>query len=60
MNDTGGGKDPDTMQTLQSVREELAALEFQYLAELERDVLEGRFHTGRGSVVQCLAIKPGN
>jgi SAM-dependent methyltransferase len=55
---TGGGNDRDTMQTAQSLREELPGLRFEHLQELEREVLEGRFHTGLGAVVQALAVKP--
>lgn len=37
------------------LREELTGLHFQHLQELERDVVEGEFHTGRASVVQLIA-----
>lgn len=56
-NDTGGGKDPDTMQTTQSVTEELHDLEFLHLIETERNIIEGKYHTGMGSVVQAVARK---
>jgi SAM-dependent methyltransferase len=54
---TGGGKDVDTMQTAASLRAELAGLTFQHLRELEREVIEGRYHTGLGAVVQAIARK---
>jgi len=54
---TGGGTDPDTMQTEQSLRAELPALRFEHLVELERNVVEGTFHKGRGAVVQAIARK---
>jgi SAM-dependent methyltransferase len=54
---TGGGKSVDTMQTEHSVRLELAGLKFEHLAELERNVVEGVYHTGIGSVVQAIAAK---
>jgi SAM-dependent methyltransferase len=54
---TGGGTNPDTMQTERSIREELAPLKFEHLLELERTVIEGAFHTGLGAVVQAIARK---
>lgn len=55
--DTGGGKDPDTMQTQASLQSELTGLEFEHLLELERDIIEGIFHTGISDVVQAIARK---
>jgi SAM-dependent methyltransferase len=54
---TGGGTNVDTMQTKASVSHELAGLEFAHLAELEREVIEGIYHTGLGAVVQAIAAK---
>jgi SAM-dependent methyltransferase len=54
---TGGGNSVDTMQTEESVRLELAGLNFKHLTELERNVVEGVYHTGIGSVVQAIATK---
>ena len=54
---TGGGNSVDVMQTKESLRLELASLKFKHLIELERDVTEGVFHTGIGSVVQAIATK---
>lgn len=56
-NGTGGGSDADTMQTKVSLSTELAGLEFKHLTELEREVVEGIYHTGLGSVVQVIAQK---
>ena len=55
---TGGPPHADLMISLSTLREELAGLRFQHAEELERDVVEGRQHTGRGAVVQVLALKP--
>ncbi len=52
---TGGPKSPELLLSLTSVREELAGLEFLVAREIERDVIEGDGHTGRGAVVQILA-----
>lgn len=54
---TGGGNSADVMQTKESLSSELAGLTFEHLAELERDVREGIYHTGIGSVVQAIATK---
>ncbi len=52
---TGGPKSPDLLMDLPSLREELAGLEFVIAREVERNVVEGDYHTGRGAVVQILA-----
>jgi SAM-dependent methyltransferase len=54
---TGGGNSVDVMQSEASLRHELAGLKFKHLVELERDVIEGVYHTGTGSVVQAIATK---
>jgi SAM-dependent methyltransferase len=54
---TGGGNSVDTMQSEKSLRVELAGLKFKHLTELERNVIEGIYHTGIGSVVQAIATK---
>lgn len=55
---TGGPPDAALMMTLTELREELAGLHFEQAREIERDVHEGRLHTGRGAVVQLIARKP--
>jgi len=55
---TGGPPTADLTMTLDSLRTELAGLRFSHARELERDVIEGKFHTGRGAVVQVVAVKP--
>jgi hypothetical protein len=52
---TGGPKSPELLMTLSALREELSGLDFLVAHELERDVIEGDGHTGRGAVVQILA-----
>ncbi|MGA9998421.1 MAG: class I SAM-dependent methyltransferase [Pyrinomonadaceae bacterium] len=54
---TGGGNSADVMQSEESLRLELAGLKFRHLIELERDVIEGIYHTGIGAVVQAIASK---
>lgn len=55
---TGGPKETERTMTLDALRTELAPLDFEHAAELERDVTEGRYHTGPGAVVQLVARKP--
>ncbi len=55
---TGGGKSVELMQTAATLRAELPGLDFAHLVELERDVVEGIFHTGLGAVVQAIGVKP--
>lgn len=55
---TGGPPVPELTMNLDVLREELDGLLFQHAVELQRDVIEGRFHTGKGAVVQVVAIKP--
>jgi len=54
---TGGGNNVDTMQSKKQLAYELEGLYFDYLVELERNVVEGIYHTGVGSVVQAIATK---
>jgi SAM-dependent methyltransferase len=54
---TGGGSSVDTMQSKESLSLELTGLKFKRLVELEREVIEGSYHTGTGAVVQAIASK---
>ena len=54
---TGGPPTADMLMTLKLLRVELAGLRFIHARELEREVIEGKFHTGRGAVVQVVAVK---
>jgi hypothetical protein len=55
---TGGPPSAEMMMTLESLEAELKGLNFDYGMELDRDVVEGKFHTGKGAVVQIIGIKP--
>ncbi len=55
---TGGPPVAEMTMTLQALQQELDGLEFKHAVELQRDVIEGRFHTGKGAVVQVIAVKP--
>ena len=55
---TGGPASADFLMSLEDLTRELAGLEFLHAVELERDVHEGSFHTGRAAVVQVVARRP--
>jgi ubiquinone/menaquinone biosynthesis C-methylase UbiE len=55
---TGGPQDVDMTMSLKQLESELAGLVFEHAQELEREVVEGKFHTGKGAVVQIVAHKP--
>ncbi len=55
---TGGPPVPDLLATLADLREDLAGLDFDHAIEIEREVVEGRLHTGRAAVVQIVATAP--
>ncbi len=55
---TGGPPVAELMMSEAVLRNELAGLEILHLQELEREVIEGRGHTGTGAVVQLIARRP--
>ena len=54
---TGGPSLAELLMTLDDLRVDLAGLTLEIAHEIERDVVEGRYHTGRAAVVQVLARK---
>jgi hypothetical protein len=54
---SGGPPVLPMLYTEDIVRAEIVGLTFERLAEVEREVIEGRYHTGRGAVLQVLARK---
>ncbi|GAA4437433.1 class I SAM-dependent methyltransferase [Bremerella cremea] len=55
---TGGPKDVDMLVTLESLRLCFQGMQIPHQAELERNVMEGTFHTGNAYVTQFVASKP--
>ncbi|MBL8981795.1 MAG: class I SAM-dependent methyltransferase [Gemmatimonadetes bacterium] len=55
---TGGPRSLDLLMSIAVLREELAGLDFLVAQEIDREVIEGKYHTGTASVVQVLALKP--
>jgi SAM-dependent methyltransferase len=54
---TGGPPTAELTMSLDKLKNELQGLEFLIAHEIERDVIEGKYHTGTGAVVQILARK---
>lgn len=54
---TGGPKEASMMMSLEDLEQELHPLTFLHARELEREVIEGKFHTGTGAVVQLVGRK---
>jgi SAM-dependent methyltransferase len=55
---TGGPATDELTMMLSDLLSELAGLEILLAREIERDIIEGIYHTGRGAVVQLIAKKP--
>jgi len=54
---TGGPATDELTMTLAELKQELIGLELLLAQEIERDVIEGLYHTGRGAVVQVIGRK---
>ncbi|MDH5765538.1 MAG: class I SAM-dependent methyltransferase [Gammaproteobacteria bacterium] len=54
---TGGPQVPELTMTLDGLKTELKGLDFLYADEMQREVVEGIYHTGTGAVVQLIAVK---
>lgn len=52
--DTGGPKDPDMLMTVAKIIREFPNCEPILLREVDREVCEGKYHTGIASVVQFI------
>ncbi len=54
---TGGPPVAELMMCYKDLEPELAGLSFTHAIELRRNIVEGRLHNGRGSVVQIVGVK---
>ncbi|MBF3289540.1 SAM-dependent methyltransferase, partial [Pseudomonas aeruginosa] len=54
---TGGPADVDMLVSRAALKAELPECEVLLAREIEREVVEGRFHTGAACVVQFIARK---
>lgn len=55
--DTGGPPVKELLMELEELQSEFSGLRIIHGVEMEREIHEGRLHTGRGSVVQFIAVK---
>ncbi len=55
---TGGPSAAEMMMNIRILTEEINGLQFVNAVELDREIMEGVGHTGVGSVVQLIAMKP--
>lgn len=55
---TGGPKSRELLMELNVIRQELPGLHVEIGREIERQMVEGKFHKGNAAVVQILAVKP--
>ena len=55
---TGGPPNEAMLYTEALLRTELQGFTFERLEAIERDVVEGKYHTGRAAVLQVLARRP--
>ena len=51
---TGGPKDPDMLMTAADIQKEFPNCDAMVCHEIEREVVEGEFHTGLALVVQFI------
>ncbi len=56
---TGGPPSAELMMTETQLRADFAALEIQWLRDLDRVIHEGKGHVGKSAVVQLIAVKKG-
>lgn len=57
-NNTGGPKDIQLLVDLSEIQQEFTGLNWIHAEEIEREILEGSGHTGRGCVSQVIGQKP--
>ncbi|HET8707433.1 MAG TPA: class I SAM-dependent methyltransferase [Pseudomonadales bacterium] len=56
--DSGGPNEASMLLSAEQLQADINGVEFELLQELERDVTEGKFHTGHAAVLQAIAVKP--
>ena len=54
---TGGPPTKELLVEVTELQQELQPLKFIHAIEVEREILEGRLHTGIGAVAQLIAVK---
>lgn len=56
---TGGPKDPALLPTLAELTRDLAGLDLVVAREADREIQEGRLHSGRSATVQIVGVRRG-
>lgn len=56
-NNTGGPRKLEMLMDLEVVKQELEPLALNHAVEIEREIHEGRYHSGIGAVVQIIATR---
>jgi len=56
--DTGGPRDADMLVEVAELERQFAGFQMEVARELQREVVEGKYHTGRAAVTQFVARKP--
>lgn len=54
---TGGPKNADLLMDPDTIKQALHPLKLRHCAETERIIQEGRYHNGRGAVIQIIGVK---
>ena len=54
---TGGPRTRELLMDLETIRQELPGFQFEVAREIERPVVEGKYHGGTAAVVQIFAVK---
>lgn len=55
---TGGPPVAELMMQLEETMEEFPGLEWLHAEEVDREIIEGKYHTGKGAVIQLVGRKP--
>lgn len=54
---TGGPKNIDMLPAITTLQQELVGLQWEIAMDIERELLEGRFHAGKAAVIQLFGRK---
>lgn len=54
---TGGPKNIDMLPAITTLQQELVGLQWEITMDIERELLEGRFHAGKAAVIQLFGRK---
>lgn len=55
---SGGPKNPDMLISVNDLENDFGSLDIEFIEEVETNLFEGPFHSGKASVVRLIASKP--